>query len=180
MRQFIQDNLQLLPQGYPMDWFVRQFRIPIDKVPDLLAISLCPHHGIGENGVHSNTYGRFVTSIIPTFWEPQNQAWFFEATGRSGTQNPGVIWYRCFSNWHLASIEVVGSKPHISSVLVNSNTGEGYYLIGWIFRPTIQAWDRFLWLILAPMVFAEDVDHIMKCGYTLSKANPFKKLIIQK
>jgi len=169
MRAIIKENLQLLPRGHPMDWFVRQFQIPVDKVADLLAISLCPYHGIGEKGVHKNTYGRLVASITPTFWEPQNQAWFFEATSHTGNTINGVIWYRRFTDWHLASIEVVGSNPHISSVLVNSKTGRGFYLIGWMFRVSTQALDRLLWSALAPRVFKEDIGHIISKGYSLKQ-----------
>lgn len=181
VRTTILSYLQILSRGSPMQWYWSPFSICPSKVNDLLAISLCPFHGVGANGVHKNTYGRLVRRIIPTRWDKEKQAWFFEAESHSGNPVPGVIWYRKVGRYHLASIEVQGSKPHISSVFIDPHSGKGFYLVGWPLRVATQFLDYLVWSTLAPMVFAEDLQYVELQGYAFpvdshQVSNPFQFL----
>ncbi len=178
MEQSIRNELQLLSKDNPLCWVQHNFQIIPEKVPDLLAISLCPYHGIGKNGVHRKTYGKFISHIQPTRWDSQASCWHFEATGHSGRCIVGCIWYRKMpEGQHLASIEITGSQPHISTVLVHSDTGQGLYLIGFSSDPIFLGLQLFAWSWMASAVFSEDWTYVQKSGYQLGKDNPFRTLI---
>lgn len=177
VKKHILEGLQLLSKGLISSWVRQEFEIPTEKVKDMIAISLCPYHGVGKNGVHAGTYGKLVDSIEPTKWDNDTNTYYFNAKGRSGKIVPGCIWYRRITNeLELASIEVLGNQSHVSSVMINSN-GKGEFIIGFNSNKSIEGIQLLLWRILALMVFEEDLNHILKNGYYLSDNNPFSKII---
>jgi len=177
VEQYILDELQLLPKNFVSSWTRQEFEIPTEKVKDMIAISLCPYHGVGKNGVHIGTYGKLVESIEPTKWDKDNRTYHFNAKGKSGKIVPGCIWYRRINDeLELASIEVLGNQPHVSSVMLSSN-GKGEFLIGFNSNKSLEGIQILIWKILGSMVFEEDLNHILENGYNLTANNPFSKII---
>ncbi len=177
IEQYICGELRIFVPASSMVWVQKEFQVPSGQVFDLIAISLCPYHGVGQNGVHRNTYGRLIQSIQPTFWDEDRSSWYFTAQGKSGREVQGVLWYSLREdNTHLAVIEIVGSQPHVSAVVVDDH-GKGSYLVGWepnLYRVGIEI---FLWNIIATMVFQEDIIHIQKYGYRFGEGNPFRNIV---
>ena len=158
-------------------WIRKPFCIESEKVHDMIAISLCPYHGVGPNGVHRNTYGKLIREVTPSYWDKTTNSWYFTAMGNSGPNVQGVLWYQhLLDGSHLAVIEIVGPQSHVSAMQVD-NAGEGYFLVGWQPNPILLGLEYVLWSQIGQAVFEEDRFYVEKHGYHLSKNNPFKGVV---
>ncbi len=158
-------------------WIRKSFQISPSEVRAMVEISLCPYHGVGEKGVHRNTYGRLIKEVHPTHWDQNQCAWYFTAIGHSGREVQGVLWYQTLlDDSHLAVIEVVGPQPHVSAMQVDQD-GEGYFLVGWKPNPALVGLEYLFWSKVGQAVFEEDRRYINEYGYQLGLNNPFRGVV---